>query len=270
MISNISQSLPNYSQSHLEYCYRAAANANFTNASVQSPLSKKQKSVIMLSSVIGMAPVLAFLAKSKGFSLNPAKILKTPLKDWALFKFAPKDEIVKYGGPQILALASGSVLGGFVGGAIVDKPNIKSKKREVLNQILGNVLVPVSCVWAGAEIFTRNSEKIEKMMPTFKKSFKGSKIINGISKKMPQTLCTLGFLSLGIFLGNKVSNYINDHLYHKKIERNIKISDFAPHVDDICMAASMMDSGSFGDKLGRIIPLALIVPGYQTGIAREK
>ena len=63
----------------------------------------------------------------------------------------------------------------------------------------------------------------------------------------------------------------NEKLYNKKVERNIKPSDFAPHVDDLCMAISMMNKEtSLGSKLGRIIPLALIVPGYQTGIAQEK
>ena len=77
-------------------------------------------------------------------------------------------------------------------------------------------------------------------------------------------------MSTGIYLGNKVSNLINEKLYHKKVERNIKTSDFAPHVDDLCMATSMMNKESeFGSKLGRIIPLALLVPGYETGTAQE-
>ena len=270
MINSVSQGLPNYNQSYLEHYYKTAANANFTNASAQKPLSKKQKAIILTTSALGMAPVLAYLAKSKGFSLNPVKILKTPVKDWALFKFAPKNKIVKYGGPEIIALASSSIMGGFIGGSIVDKQNIKSKKREVMNQLLGNVLVPVGCVWTGAEIFNKYAQKLENMMPTLKDSLKGAKIINNISKKYPQTFFTLAFLSAGIYLGNKVSNYLNDHIYHKKVDRNIKATDFAPHVDDICMAASMMDSSSFGDKIGRVIPLALLVPGYQTGIAREK
>ena len=216
MISSVSQGLPNYNQTYLEHCYRSAANANFTNTSAQKPLSLKQKAVILSTSALGMAPVLGYLAKSKGFSLNPAKIIKTPIKEWALF--APKEKIVKYEGPQIFAVATSSVAGGFVGGTIVDKKNVKSKKREVLNQILGNVAVPVSCVWAGAEIFNKYADKLEKMMPKVKDSVKGAKIINKISQITPQTFFTLAFLSIGIYLGNKVSNCINDHLYHKKVD----------------------------------------------------
>jgi hypothetical protein len=77
-------------------------------------------------------------------------------------------------------------------------------------------------------------------------------------------------LSVGIFLGNRVSNLINEKLYHKKVNRNICPTDFAPHLDDICMATTMMNKeSSFGAKLGRIIPLALLVPGYETGTAQD-
>jgi len=271
MIDSILNGNVDYSKYYLNRDFLLANNANFTNAPAsQKPLSAKQKGIILASSAAGMLPVLATLAKMKGFSLNPAQILKTPIKDWALFKFAPKDKIVRYEGPEILAIASSSVAGGYVGGSIVDKENKKSKKREVLNQILGNVAVPVGCVWGGSEIFNRFSDKLIKTMPTVKDSVKGAKVINKISQIMPQTFFTLAFLSIGIYLGNKVSNFINDHLYHKKVDRNIKATDFAPHVDDICLAASLMDKGSLGDKIGRVIPFALLVPGYQTGIAREK
>ena len=108
-------------------------------------------------------------------------------------------------------------------------------------------------------------------MPQFKNdSKKAIKIVNKCLKNIPNIVCTIGALAIGIYSGNKVSNLINEKLYHKKVERNIKASDFAPHVDDLCMATSMMNKGSnFGSKLGRIIPLALIVPGYETGIAQN-
>lgn len=95
--------------------------------------------------------------------------------------------------------------------------------------------------------------------------------MNKCLKNIPNAVCTVAFLGAGIYLGNKVSNLINEKLYHKKVERDIKASDFAPHVDDLCMATSMMNKeSSFGAKLGRVIPLALLVPGYQTGIAQDK
>lgn len=245
---------------------------NFTGHGENSNLSKKQKTVILASSAAGMTPVLAVLAKRKGFSLNPAKIIKTPIKDWALFKYAPEGKFIEFEGPQIIATATGSVAGGFIGGALVDdKSNLKAKKREILSQLLGNVMVPVGCVAGGAKLYTKYADKIENAMPQFKSNKKIIKYLNTFITKLPNAATTVGLLGVGIYLGNKISNLINEKLYHKKVERDIKASDFAPHVDDLCMATSMMNKGSsFGEKLGRIIPLALLVPGYQTGIAQEK
>lgn len=248
-------------------------NTNASRTQEQKPLTKKQKGVILASSAAGVCTVLAGLAAHKGFSLNPAKIIKTPVKDWAIFKYKPKDKSIQFKAPQIISLAAGSILGGFIGGAIVDdKSNLKQKKREILSQMLGNVLVPVGCVATGAEIYTKYQDKIEGAMPQIKnKTGRAVNIINKISQKIPNAAGTLAFLGIGIYLGNKVSNFINDKLYHKKVERNIKATDFAPHVDDVCLATSMMNEDSaFGSALGRIIPLALIVPGYQVGIARKK
>jgi hypothetical protein len=234
-------------------------------------LTRKQKAVIMASAVAGMTPVLATLAKMKGFSLNPARIIKTPIKDWALCKFAPKEKSIEFKAPQIISIATGSVIGGFVGGSIVDKQNVKAKKREVLNQLLGNVLVPVACVASGAELYKKFETKIEGAMPQIKSNKKLANIFNIVMKKLPNATTTLGLLGVGIYLGNRVSNLINDKLYNNKIERNIRPSDFAPHLDDVCMATTMMNEESlFGSALARIIPLALLVPGYETGIAQKK
>lgn len=247
-----------------------SCNQYFTGHGSENNLSKKQKAIILGSSAAGMAPVLAVLAHRTGFSLNPAKIIKTPLKDMAMFKYAPVEKSIEFEAPQIISVATGSVAGGFIGGAIVDKSNIKAKKREVLNQILGNVMVPVCCVWLGAKGYNKFAEKIEGAMPQINKNTKAAKIFNTVMKKLPNGLTTLALLGVGIYLGNKVSNLINEKLYHKKVDRNIKATDFAPHVDDVCMAASMMNHDStFGSKLGRIIPLALLVPGYETGTAQE-
>jgi len=262
MISKITtNSINNYQMKSLSFGHN---HSNENNS-----LTKKQKAVILASSAAGMVPVLALLAKHKGFSLNPAKLLKTPIKDWALFKYKPTEKAIEFEGPEIIAVASGSVAGGYIGGSIVDKKNTKAKKREVLSQLLGNVSVPVACVWAGASVFEKFADKIENAIPQFKSSKKIAKITNAILKKIPNTAATFAFLGIGIYLGNKVSNLINEKLYHKKVERNIKATDFAPHVDDLCMATSMMNKDSlFGSKLARIIPIALLVPGYQTGIAQ--
>lgn len=236
-----------------------------------STLTKKQKATILASAALGMVPTLAVLAKLKGFSLNPAKILQTSPKNWAIFKYAPKDKSIQFEEKEIIATATSSVIGGFIGGYYVDdKSNRKAKKREVLNQILGNVLVPVGCVGLGSRMYEKYENRLSNLMPQINSPKKIAKFANKVLRNIPNAICTVTFLSVGIYLGNKVSNFINEKIYHKKIERKIKTSDFAPHVDDLCMATSMMNKESeFGSKLARIIPIALLVPGYETGTAQE-
>ncbi len=249
-------------------------NTNFTHSYVrENNLPMKKKAVILASSAVGMASVLGFLAHRKGFSLNPVRIMKTPLKDWALFKYKPVDKVIEFGDPRpIVACAAASVAGGFVGGALVDdKSNFKAKKREAVNQLLGDVLVPIGCVALGTKAFDRVSDRLVKIMPKINKNNIFAKIFNRISENLPNAVATVVSLGVGIIAGNKVSNEINEKLYHKEVERGIKATDFAPHVDDLCMATSMMNHGSeFASKIARVIPLALLVPGYETGTAQER
>ena len=147
---------------------------------------------------------------------------------------------------------------------------VYGRKREVVNQVLGNVLVPVGCVGGGAKIYKKYADKIESIIPQIKSPKQSAQIFNKVLKSIPNGVCTLGLLGLGLYLGNKVSNFLNEHIYHKKVDRNMKFTDCAPHVDDVCMAVSMMNEESpFAAKLERVIPLALLVPGYETGTARE-
>lgn len=247
--------------------------SSFTHSYLEhSDLTFKQKATVLGTSALGMVIPLALLSKKAGFSLNPIKIIKTPIKDWALFKYKPLDKVVEYDeGWKIISVAAGSVAGGFAGGALVDKDNIKAKKREILSQLLGDVIVPISCVWAGAKVFKHYETALQKLMPKIAKESKFAKVINTISENIPNAIATLGSLGVGIIAGNKVSNEINEKLYNMKVERGIKATDFAPHIDDLCLSISMVNSGStFGTLLGRVIPFALLVPGYETGTAREK
>lgn len=248
-------------------------SSSFTHSYLEhEDLTPKQKAVILGSSALGMALPLAFFSKRAGFSLNPLKILKTPIKDWAIFKYKPVDKVLAYGAAPIISMATGSVAGGFAGGALVDKDNLKAKKREVLSQLLGDVIVPITCVWVGAKTFKHFEKILQNIMPKFKDETKSiKKVLNTISENIPNAIATLGSLGVGIIAGNKVSNEINEKLYNMKVERGIKATDFAPHVDDLCMSISMVNEGStLGSLLGRVIPLALLVPGYETGTAREK
>lgn len=248
-------------------------SSSFTHSYLEhEDLQPKQKAVILGTSALGMALPLAFFSKRAGFSLNPVKILKTPIKNWALLKYKPVNKVLDYGAVPIVSMATGSVAGGYAGGMLVDKEHSRAKKREVLSQLLGDVIVPITCVWAGAKAFKYYEKTLQKIMPKFADETKTvKKVLNTISENIPNAVATLGSLGVGIIAGNKVSNEINERLYNKKVERGIKATDFAPHVDDLCMSISMVNEGStFGTMLGRVIPLALLVPGYETGTAREK
>ena len=234
-------------------------------------LSWKQKAAILTGASIGSIPAIAYFAKGKGYSLNPARILKTNIKDWALFKCKPENKAIDYEFKEIVSIATGSVIGGFTAGTIVDKSNVKQKKREFLNQILGNILTPVTCVYLGAKSCGKYIEQWRQKMPTLKNQAKWAQILNKVSKNIPNGISTIAFLYIGIFAGNRVSNLINDKVYNKKVDREIRATDFAPHLDDVCMAISMTNKNSlFATRLGRLIPFALLVPGYQTGIAQDK
>ncbi len=261
-----------------------APNSTGNSPDNTKKLSNSKKAVIVFTSALGMVPSLAYWSKKAGFKLNPVQILNTPIKDWAIFKYKPQDKILKYDDwKPIITTAIGSVGGGFAGGMIVDRKNSKAKKREVLNQLLGDVIVPIGCVYAGAKLFQRYENKLASIMKKImikndlkilgKQLLKDSKFIKGVNtfiENIPNAVATLASLGVGIIAGNKVSNEINERLYHKKVERGIKATDFAPHVDDLCMAISMVNQGSsLGARLGRFIPLALLVPGYETGTARE-
>lgn len=56
----------------------------------------------------------------------------------------------------------------------------------------------------------------------------------------------------------------------RKFTGEIRGTDFAPHVDDLCLAITLMAPGTpVGEVIAKTIPFFLTVPGYQTGIAGE-
>ena len=234
------------------------------------------KSGVILTSALGVGAALAIIAKKQGFSLKPSTIKNTPVKDWAVFRLFdkkhPDKKTIELEEKEIMSMASASVAGGLLGGAIFDdKKHFKSKLRESVNQILGNVLVPVACVGGASRLYKANKEKILGVMPQLKSKGKFAKNFNKIIKVIPGSVATIVSLGIGIIAGNKVSNFLNEKLFHKKVERNIKGSDFAPHVDDLGMAVSLMADKSKGASfIQRIVPLFLCVPGIEVGTHRDE
>lgn len=236
---------------------------------------KYLKQGVILTSALGVGTALAFISKKQGFSLKPSSIKNTPVKDWAIFRLFdkkhPDKKTIELEEKEIIAMAFFSVAGGLAGGAIFDdKKQFKAKLREAVNQILGNVFVPVACVGGASRLYKTNKDKLMNAMPQLKGKGKFVKNFNKIIKVLPGSVATIFALGVGILAGNKVSNFLNEKLFHKKVERNIKGSDFAPHVDDLGMAVSLMADKSKGVSfIQRIVPLFLCVPGIETGTHRE-
>lgn len=236
---------------------------------------KKMKIGTAVTTTLAVGGAFAHIAKKQGFSLSPSAIKNTPMKDWAIFsiydKKRPLKKEVVLEGKEIIELASASVAGGLAGGLLLDdKKHRKAKLRESINQLLGNVLVPIVAVWSASELYKRNENSIMKFVPQLAEKGKVSKYFNMALRAIPGSIVTLVALGAGIFAGNKVSNFINEKVYHKKVERDIKATDFAPHVDDIGIAVSLMADKSKGASIiQRVIPAFLCVPGYQTGTHRD-
>ena len=106
------------------------------------------------------------------------------------------------------------------------------------------------------------------------KNANNSKLIkytNRTLSAIPATAMTLTALGAGIIAGNKVSNFINEKVYKQKVDRDIKATDFAPHVDDLCLAVSLIASeSSIGNAISKLVPFALLVAGNEVGKAQEK
>lgn len=249
-------------------------------AAATQPTEKKHvKAGSTIGAALGVATTTALIAKKQGYSLLPKNIIKTNWKDMALFNIKEHSK-VEYETGEILALGGSSVVGGFIGGAVTDdKKNLKAKARESLNQLVGNILIPI-CAIGGTKLVYSDlniikgksiQKTVENILPQINGSSKFVKGVNGAIKAIPTLGITIASLVTGIVTGNKVSNLINEKIYKKEIDRNIKPSDFAPHLDDVCLASSIMAPKShFFAAISRFVPAVLVVPGYQTGTASEK
>ncbi len=257
-------------------------NASFTSKrGTQTDYNEKReqplnKTGVLLSSVAGVGAMSAVIAKKQGFSLNPKVIFSQKPKDWAMFKIfskkQPNAKLMEIEAPQILMLATGSAAGGLAGGAVFDdKKHFKSKLRETVNQLLGNVLVPVVCV-GGVSLLYKNYQKqiLSKVPQIANATAKPAKIINKFLKVLPSASMTAAALVAGIIGGNRLSNFINEKVYHKQVDRKIKKTDFAPHVDDLSLAVTLMAKKSpLSTAITRTVPAFLCVPGYQIGTHRD-
>ena len=245
---------------------------------VDSQLTRGQRTCIAASSLLGVTASVAALsqmAKGKKYSINPKPILNTKLKDTYLYQ-------VLYEEPEVIAMGAGSILGGLVGGFIVDersnntKAEIKSKAGEAMIQF-ANITVPIITVGQAA----RWGDKLEKHIEHNFTSETG-KFKKGVAKLPKLGLRAFG-LTVGMYAGNFLANYLKEELLDAPEDRKIKVSDLFMHWDDLCLAASFYAGDpktvvvdgvetvvpSLGQKIthafSRLLPLVMVSAGYQVG-----
>lgn len=223
-----------------------------SNISKKKPINKKviAGSTVGTCSFVGAA--IALIGKRQGH-----KILAKPNftnwnkpKDWLISK-------IDYGEKEIIGIAGSSVLGGFIGGSLFDKKqNIKAKFKEGIFQMIANIIIPISTVGITVKVFEK---------------FAANKFKNTKAKNLTKAIITIGSLIGGMFIGNKIGNAINNKIFNSQKERKMSVKDLSSQLDDTCLAASMLTQGggaakSWGKIFSRFIPLALLMPGFETGL----
>lgn len=223
-------------------------------------LSTSKKIGIGCCSVLGVATSLALLAKfSAKKSLNPKTIIKNGWKN-SYYRNA------KFKSGSIITMVAGSILGGLAGGAIFDKDEkFSSKKKEGITQFL-NASVPIVFVEGMTTIANKFSQSV---MPAW---YNSKNIMQKAVSKFPAAIGALGALFVGVLCANKISGKINEKVYNEKTDRNVKLTDFMVHVDDIGVASTfVLDEKNPVTKLiQKCIPVAMCIPGYEVGTAKAK
>ncbi len=224
------------------------------NAIKQPEASKHVKRGVFLTTALGVATGVAI-------ALKRGKCIKDPKLISGKLKFLNPLMKVDYDWKNVIIMAGCSILGGITGGAIFDKKeNFKAKCREGIIQMGGNILIPLGCVGGGSALYDK---------------FLAQKVINkfklaGPKAEIPGAIIALITLSAAIFFGNKTTNFINEEIYHIRDDRGVKFADMSGHLDDTCLALSKASKDSVISKVAsRVIPLALLVCGYSSGVMQE-
>ncbi len=237
----------------------------FKNLQDLSVVPGKVKMGVFLSTLAGVSTALVLIMKKQNVGHDFSKIFTTSPKNWGLLK-------AKYEEKEILEIAAGSVGGGLLGGLLLDKKeNTKAKIREAVIQAVGNVLIPIAFVSIGTRTFKKFKPQLLKHIPQIKGTSKTVTKLNSVLESLPSVVVSATSLISGVLLGNKIGNTINEKVFGVKDDRKIKKGDLAPHVDDLCLAASLVaEDNIIGKSVSRVVPAALMIAGIATGTAQEK
>lgn len=211
-----------------------------------------KKAAVLTAALVGMLVGLKLVGKQQKMDV-----------------FLPKNyKKIDYNTKALTTIAGCSLFGGVGTGIATDRKNTKNKLREAVQQMIGNILFPIFAVTKGNDLFDNVKDKIK--MPQLSSNKGIAKHLNYALKQLPNVVVTTVLLAAGLWVGNKVANFTNNLIFGKKEDRKLKFSDLSVHIDDACLATTLVAKGtSLGSKIAHIIPPALIVPGYIAGSQSE-
>lgn len=173
---------------------------------------------------------------------------------------------LSYKEKDILLIGAGSIIGGLTGGCLADnnKENKISKVREGLLQFFGNLACPLGLLNVSNNLL----EKSKFKLPEFRGTSKPIKAINTIIKALPKITVTAVSLVAGMHIGNRIMNKVNNKLFNQQETRDVHASDYLVHIDDICIASSLIlkDSSAISNITSKVLPVSFIVAGTKTGM----
>lgn len=231
----------NYSHNYPKVNSNNELSFGHGNNFLASDYSIGQKAVVVASTALGVAASMAVLAKKGGYSIKPKNFFINMKKFISNVHYDDWKKIVTIG--------AGSCLGGLAGGYLIDKnkENRKAKNREAIMHF-GNIAIPIITVDFVTDKLCKNAGKWTK------------------------AFAALGGILGGVYLANFVMNKVSNVLFQDKSqERGVRLTDFPSHLDDVIVAAGFIAPDSkLIHKIGRIVPLALMVAGNEAGTAKAK
>lgn len=150
---------------------------------------------------------------------------------------------VELGIKEGILLCGASVAGGLLGGLATDsKENRVPKIQEAMQQVVGNGLIPFSCL-ALVNLITKKFNKVAR------------------------TIVAVGTLFASTFLGHAVV----DKILNTNTKYKVGFIDFAPDIDDWVLAAStVLNSKSLYKFTATVCPFTYAILGIKTGLKQKE
>lgn len=219
---------------------------------IHKPNSANNNKRVKIASIVGSAAGIALTVAGLGLAKkgNPLLALKN----------------ISYSEKDIVLISTGAIAGGLVGGLASDKnkENFKPKLREASQQLFANTVIPVGFLAVAEKVL----EKSKIKLPQINSTNKVAKAVNVVLSALPKIVTTVASLGVGMIVGNKVMDKVNNKIFKENNSSNIHPEDMIVHADDVCLSANMLlkDSQKLSAITTKILPWTFIIPGTKTGM----